>query len=188
MDLLYEDWKYVKGFEGIYIVSNRGRIISMTRLVLVRKSKNPGFTTRIQKGTVIKKYQFKIGYEKVCLHKNGGDLDISIHRLVALHFVLNPENKPQVNHLDGVRNNNVWYNLEWVTISENHLHAYRFLGRVNPTAKPVIMIDKNGKELARFPNCTEAGKAVNKDFTTISDYIRGKIPWSKEGYSFREAI
>lgn len=187
MNLLFEDWKYIKGFEGIYIISNRGRVISMTRTVLIKKSKKGGYGKRIQKGTIIKTVKLKIGYEKVCIHKNGTDLDISIHRLVALHFIPNNENKPQVNHLDGIRNNNLWYNLEWTTISENHLHAYKYLGRTNPASKEIIMIDKNGKELARYANCTEASKYVKKDKTTISDYIRGKIALSREGFTFKLA-
>jgi hypothetical protein len=191
MELLYEDWKYIKKFEGIYIISNRGRIVSMYRIIIV-KTKD-GIRRRPQKGQEIITKQLPTKYAVTCLHKNGGDFSISVHRLVAVHFVQNSDKKPWVNHKDGVRWNNAWYNLEWTTISENHLHAYKELNRVNPAAKPIIMYDLNHNEVRRFANCSEAGRVLNRHPSTIADHVAGKIKMSgrkplKYGYYFKLAI
>lgn len=177
-----EIWKDVVDFEGCYQISNIGRLRSMDRIV---GKKSP----RFQKGVIIKLCTAKSGYQYLDLHRDNLDFGTNIHRLVAMAFIPNPKNKPQVNHKNGIRDDNRVENLEWATLSENHLHAYKKLNRINPAAVPVVMVDRYGKELARFSNCTEAGKAVNKHYSTVSDYITGKIPLSREGYTFiRESL
>ena len=99
-------WKDIVGFENLYAVSNTG-------LVLGKKYNR-----------LLKPYDSK-GYAKVSLCKNGQVTRMTVHRLVALHFIPNPSNKPQVNHINGDKLTNTAINLEWVTCSENHKHAYR---------------------------------------------------------------
>lgn len=102
-----EEWRKIKGYE-LYEVSNFGRVRSNQKTECV-----------------ILKTSLKRGYCGVTIYNEKGKIQISVHRLVAEAFIPNPENKPQVNHKDGNKQNNTVENLEWVTQSENALHAYR---------------------------------------------------------------
>ena len=115
-DLPDELWKPVPDYEG-YHVSNFGRI--------KRIYKNGKL--KILNPTLIRK-----GYPRVCLCKDNQKKTFLVHRLVAKTFIPNPENKPQVNHLDGCKLNNHVSNLEWATQSENMRHAYDTGLKVNP--------------------------------------------------------
>lgn len=125
-DLLGEIWIDVKDYEGFYQVSNLGRVKSLDRIVLPNKF----YASKILKGSLNKD-----GYRRILLYKNSKYKGTSIHRLVATHFIDNPENKPCINHINGIRNDNRVENLEWVTYSENERHAYDVLGKVSYGAK-----------------------------------------------------
>lgn len=101
-----ELWKDIKGYEGIYQVDCIGRIKSLKRNIILKK--------RI--GTK--------GYSFICIYKDGLPKYYSVHRLVAIAFISNPMNKPCVNHLNGIKDDNRIENLEWVTDSENKIHAF----------------------------------------------------------------
>jgi hypothetical protein len=105
-----EIWKDVVGYEGLYQVSNLGMVKSLPR----KYSPNE---------KIIRPSYLSMGYEMQKLCNNGFSERILRHRLVAIHFILNPENKPQVNHIDGDKLNNHMSNLEWCTPQENHTHA-----------------------------------------------------------------
>ena len=107
---MLEIWKQIKEYPR-YSVSNLGRV----------KNNN---TDKVLKGYM----DFK-GYQRVCIHCRGEGIrkDLKVHRLVAEAFVPNPDNKPQVNHIDGNKQNNAASNLEFCTNQENQLHAYRVL-------------------------------------------------------------
>ena len=104
-------WKDVEGFEGIYKISNEGVLISTPRFGV--------------KGGVKKRTKIERGYESYSLHKDGKSCNKLVHRLLAEHFIPNPDNKPYVNHIDGNPSNNTLDNLEWVTQLENIQHAIR---------------------------------------------------------------
>lgn len=106
-----EEWRPIAGFEGMYEISNLGRVLSLH------------FRTRNNK-LVLKGYD-RGDYRRVCLMLDGKRCFFSVHRLVAMAFIPNPDNKPCINHEDGVRDNNRSENLTWVTNSENTLHAWR---------------------------------------------------------------
>lgn len=102
-----EIWKDINGYEGLYKVSNLGRIRSYRR----RKPLSP--------------IEDRNGYYKINLTKDKEMKTYRIHRLVASCFIDNIDNKPEVNHIDGNKKNNNIDNLEWVTRSENESHSYR---------------------------------------------------------------
>lgn len=112
--MVEEIWKDIEGYEGLYQVSDMGRVKSFPR---------PG--TRTMKPRILKLSIEKKGYVKLNLRKNNRVKTVRIHRLVALSFLLNPENKRVVNHVDSDRSNNMLENLEWATQSENIIHGYQ---------------------------------------------------------------
>lgn len=131
-----EMWKDIQGYEGHYQVSNLGRVKTLPRTTLRTNGRSLPVREKIRKT------QFSANkYVNVDLYNGKTIKWVGVHRLVALAFIPNPKNKPQVNHLDGNPLNNNAENLEWCTASENHIHAYRTglskgkLGETNSGAK-----------------------------------------------------
>lgn len=120
------------------------------------------------------------GYVSVTL---SGQRSYRVHRLVAEAFIPNPENKPEVNHIDGNKQNNNVSNLEWCSHSENNIHAYRVLGKKshlegklgknNPFSKRVLQI-KDGKIIAEFYGTGEASRQTNIGQDSICRCCNGK--------------
>lgn len=119
-----EIWKDVPGYEGYYQVSNLGQVKAIERIY---KQRN-GLTGRDNYRTYPEQTIFvetdRDGYLKVRFSKGGKQKKFFVHRLVALTFIPNPENKPEVNHKSGIKVDNCASNLEWVTTSENQQHAH----------------------------------------------------------------
>lgn len=114
-----EIWKDIKGYEGIYQVSNFGRIKSLSRNVYVNGHKRT-LTTKI-----IKLSEDKGGYLYCCLHKEKIKKVVKVHRVVCQEFNRTPNGKEEVNHIDGNKKNNTPKNLEWCTRSYNMKHAFK---------------------------------------------------------------
>lgn len=103
-----EIWKDIKGYEGYYKISNLGRVKSL------RRKKDNG---------IMKKYLDTQGYPKVSLTINYKLKSYLIHRIVAFAFVLKHKNDTEVNHINGIKHDNMASNLEWCTAKENSIHA-----------------------------------------------------------------
>lgn len=115
-----EQWKDIKGFEGLYQVSNMGRIKALRKEVPIP---NTSGKVRIYEEHIMK-CQLDKGYVKTQLYKNGKKKTIKVHREVAIAFIPNPENKPTVNHIkEEEKSNNCVTNLEWATHSEQLKHG-----------------------------------------------------------------
>lgn len=114
-----EEWRPIKGYEGFYEVSNLGRVRSLDREI-VRNDERKQF----YHGITLKNIITKIGYAAVFLCKNNKYTLSHIHRVVATAFIPNPQSLPQVNHIDGNKQNNHVDNLEWCTAKQNTIHAF----------------------------------------------------------------
>ena len=114
-----EEWKDIQGYEGHYQISNQGRVKSLARM---RLSKGGSIAPLRERIMCLKKS--KTGYLLIGLRKDDVKLFTSIHRLVALHFIENAEEKLTVNHIDGDKENNCYTNLEWSSHKENTVHAF----------------------------------------------------------------
>ena len=111
---MIEEWRTIEGYEGLYEVSNLGRVRSLDMYVKGRYG-----NYRLHKGKVLSPAKDKNGYLKVNLCYNGKDKIIRVHRLVAGAFVSNPDNLPEVNHKDEDKTNNNVENLEWCNRKDN---------------------------------------------------------------------
>lgn len=134
-------WEPVQGFEGRYEVSSDGQIRNARSLYVLkpRPDADGYLIVDIWKGKPVKKFTVKL------------------HREVAKAFLPNPGNLPEVNHDDGNRANASLANLEWCTVSANHLHAYRVLGRVVGNER-AVKASKYGETL-QFSSVSEAARA-----------------------------
>lgn len=163
-----EVWKNISAFGGIYEVSSCGRVRSKPR----HYTSSSGKTVN-KCGATLSQHSSVDGYKKVRLSYNGVGKDVFVHRLVAKTFIPNPDNKPQVNHIDGDKSNNRISNLEWVTAGENQKHSYRVLGRVPHGGKPRIpvMCVETGMV---FPSISDAAKSVGADKKNLSAVLSPK--------------
>jgi hypothetical protein len=138
-----EIWKDVVGWEGLYEVSNIGRVRSVDRYLGHPNSPTGAF----RKGKILTPKSKK--YADIHLWRNSKYVSTHVHRLVAIAFIDNPENKPEVNHRDGNKLNNHISNLEWVTRSENLKHAAE-TGLFPPQDGANNFNYKHGKYVNRF--------------------------------------
>lgn len=116
--ILYtERWLPIAGYEGIYQISSFGRVKALSI------NKLHGRYYSICKEKILKQKIASTGYPGLSLSKDKVSIDFAVHRLVAEHFIPNPENKSQVNHKEGIKTDNRFFMLEWVTPKENTYHA-----------------------------------------------------------------
>ena len=166
-----EIWKDIIGFEGLYQISNLGRVKSLYKNIIRKPQKAPS------------------GYFFLTLHKNGKIYNLNVHRTVAIHFIGYREGL-EVNHIDGNKGNNRVDNLEWVTRSENQIHAIKMgLRKIGDythkySMKPVLCYRVKDNSFVGEFDCTKrAAEKLNLDPSTITKILKGKKKTTK-GYRF----
>ena len=168
---MIEIWKDIEGYEGLYQISNLGRVKSLNR--------NKVMTLRVKRN----------GYKEVSLSKDNTKKHYLVHRLVAQAFIPNTGNKPTVNHIDEDKTNNNVDNLEWATMKEQNNHGTR-LQRVGDR---ISIVQKNRTDLSKrvmcsngeiYPSINEASRVLQIDNSYIVKVLKGKRTHA-HGYSFK---
>ena len=167
-----EEWRDVVGYEGRYQVSNMGRVKSLGRKDCLG---------RIQKERILKPGVNGGGYLKVGLRAGGKQKMFLVHRLVCQSFHENPDNKPQVNHLNEIKTDNRASNLEWCTCKRNINHGSRNERVAKTLSKPVGQYTRDGELVKIWPSATEAERQTGFNHGHICNTVRGK---HKQAYGF----
>ena len=159
--------KDIPGYEGLYAVTTTGEVFSYPK-----GNKKPRW---------LKSYITSYGYSGLSLTAK----QKLVHRLVAIAFIPNPDNKPQINHINGIKTDNHVSNLEWVTNSENVLHSFRVLGKKankpglnkfndnSLRAKKVLQYSMSGEFIAEYGSVITAAKECNCNKISIASCARG---------------
>lgn len=176
-----EEWRDVEGYEGIYQVSNLGRVRSLDRKI----------HNYIKPGKILTPRNNGHSYFEVSLHRVGHkDKHVYIHRIVAAAFIPNPDNLPEVNHIDFDKSNNAVSNLEWVSSKENKAH-FRKSHRANIaeehrkqklTSKVLQRVKDNKDEII---NLYRKGATINEISKTLSlgrDFVSDVLDLFDETY------
>jgi Fe2+ or Zn2+ uptake regulation protein len=170
-----EIWADIHGYEGLYLVSNMGRVKSINRT-------NEKILTQVFN---------KDKYLLVHLSKCGASKMILVHRAVGVAFLSNPENKPTINHKKGIKHDNRCAELEWSTDKENNQHSYRELGRRSGTygkrgnechsSKKVICINDD----MIFNSATEAANHYGLGVSSVTTVCTGVQKSNRKKLSFK---
>lgn len=168
-----EEWKDVVGYKGIYKVSNTGKIINSN-------------------GKIIKQFKDHKGYLITQLSNNKKKKTVRVHRIVAYAFIPNPENKPQINHINCNKEDNRIENLEWCTNEENKAHAKLNglcksspKGGKNKRSKKVIQYDLKGRFIQKWDCINDAVRELKLGSSSnISECCKNKKITNKKGETY----
>lgn len=164
-----ERWKPVCGYEGMYEVSDAGRVRSVERCVVCKNG-----TTKRLSGRAIAASTDRNGYLSVLLSKEGNQRRLLVHRMVALAFIPNPNKYAEINHKDECKANNSVANLEWCDRSYNNGYGTLPLRKQKRFGKPVRQI-LNGETVAIYPSASAAARATGGTQGGISGCCRGEL-------------
>ena len=196
-----EIWKDIEGWEGLYQVSNGGRVRSLDRII-PRSCKGDKFV----KGRLLVLRNDKDGYKVVHFRdaSTGRNRLLKVHRLVAIAFIPNPKGKDQIDHINGIRSDNRVDNLRWCTCKENLNFPIAKINNSNSTresynrfpelrklraetfaatGKVKVLVKKDGIIVGLFDSQKEAAKQMGYAPCTISAFMTGRLKTPK-GYEF----
>ena len=162
--LLSEEWKDIPGYEGLYEVSNLGRI---------RNKKT---------GRILKLETSHQGYKRIRFSKGGKKF--AVHRLVAEAFIPNPQNLPMINHKDEDKTNNAVDNLEYCDCKYNNNYGTAIIRRAENNKKSVMQFDLSGKFIKEFASVGAAAEEIGVSIGTLSGALTGQQKTSK-GYLWK---
>jgi alpha-N-acetylglucosamine transferase len=176
-----EIWKPIVGYEGYYEISNHGNVRSINRFLINKNGIELYFKSKNLRPAINRD-----GYLQVGLSKNSKTNSYCIHHLEGIAFISNPENKPTINHIDGIKTNNYIDNLEWATKSEQAIHSLKYKLRTMPNAwigkfgskhcasKKVDQYTKADIFIITHDSIIEASKITNTNKSSIGFVCKGK--------------
>lgn len=160
-------WNPIPGYEGIYVISQNGEI----RCISAKRRTD-----------VLKQRIDRSGYRTARLSCNGRTKSFFVHRLVAMTFIPNPEDKPQVNHKNGNKLDNSVSNLEWSTASENVKHAYG-MNLIKSKGRP-LLDTSTGKV---YCSIKDASLQSGIKYSTLRNYLNGSNPKNPTGFVYQNS-
>lgn len=167
-----EEWKDIEDYEGLYQVSSEGRVKSL----------------KFGKEKILRYTKANKGYAQLTLSKNSIQTTYKIHRLVAEAFIPNPDNKPQIDHINTDRTDNRVENLRWVTPKENCNNSITIenyskckLGLLNHNTKPILQFTKDGEFVKKWDSMSEIEKELGFNHSHLTSCCRQK---KKSAYGY----
>lgn len=167
-----EIWRDIEGYNGLYQVSNMGRVKSLNY-------------DRTGKEKILKQYKDKDGYLYINLCKNSKKKTLKVHRLVALAFIDNPDGKEEIDHINTIRDDNRLENLSWATRKENNNNPITRSKHAEHTRK-VLQFTKEGVFVREWDCIMEVQRELGFDQGNISRCCSGKYKTSY-GYKWKHA-
>lgn len=163
-----ENWRWVEGYEGLYMVSDKGQVMSVPK----RAARSNGCKVSYE-GKLLQPAKNKKGYLIVGLSRDGALSTKAVHRLVAEAFLQNNDNLPCVNHIDEDKSNNHAENLEWCSIEYNNNYGTRN-ERISATASRAVQMILDGKVIAEYPSAKKAHEATGATPSHVNECCNGK--------------
>ena len=166
-------FKEIPGYEGYYEIDRNGNVRSIKRVIKTKKG-----TLSINSRSITPRSN-NYGYLEIRLSKAGFTKTKFVHRLLAMTYIKNTDNKPEVNHINGVKLDNRLDNLEWVTKSENMKHAFKN-GLIKPKGKKIV----DSSTGAEFTSIRKAAKIRGIKYQTLLRHLSGKTKKVKHSLQY----
>lgn len=178
---MIEEWKYIEGYENLYLISNKGTIKKCETFIKKINGKIVIIKEKILKPSITRK-----GYQVVGLSKEKNSRTFLVHRLVAKMFLPNPNNLPQINHKNEVKTDNRIENLEWCDASYNNNYGKHNERSATSRSKPVFSVDKITNEIIRYKSLRDAERKSGIDHSIIRRCCNGLMKCSNGKFWYYE--